>query len=138
MDLWHDVSGDPAAPLPALTAADCTLSPTSGEILRAAPIFIDTLSAPPYPSQQVATPVRLTARQAGLDASTRSICPTGRGRSAGGIVPGRSCPLDGALTGFDLQVPATRGQEIAGEVSVVTMLQPTFSIDYIQVIMNLC
>jgi hypothetical protein len=34
-------------------------------------------------------------------------------------------------------MPATRGQEIAGEVSVVMMLQPTFSIDYIQVIMNL-
>jgi hypothetical protein len=34
-------------------------------------------------------------------------------------------------------VLATRGQEIAGEVSVVMTLQPTFSIDYIQVIMNL-
>ena len=44
---------------------------------------------------------------------------------------------DEALTGFELQVSATRAQEIAGEVSVVMTLQPTFSIDYIRVIMNL-
>jgi hypothetical protein len=44
---------------------------------------------------------------------------------------------DEALTGFELQVSATRAQEIAGEVSVVMTLQPTFSIDFIRVIMNL-
>ncbi len=44
---------------------------------------------------------------------------------------------DEALTGFDLSVTATRSQEIAGEVSVVMTLQPTFSIDYIRVVMNL-
>ncbi len=44
---------------------------------------------------------------------------------------------DEALTGFDLSVSATRAQEIAGEVSVVMTLQPTFSIDYIRVVMNL-
>ena len=44
---------------------------------------------------------------------------------------------DEALTGFELQVSTTRAQEIAGEVSVVMTLQPTFSIDYIRVIMNL-
>jgi hypothetical protein len=44
---------------------------------------------------------------------------------------------DEALTGFDLSVTATRAQEIAGEVSVVMTLQPTFSIDYIRVTMNL-
>ena len=31
----------------------------------------------------------------------------------------------------------TRAQEIAGEVSVVMTLQPTFSIDYIRVVMTL-
>src|SRR5690606_6223259 len=42
-----------------------------------------------------------------------------------------------ALTGFDLEVYATRAQEIAGEVSVVMTLQPTFSIEFIQVTMCL-
>ncbi len=44
---------------------------------------------------------------------------------------------DEALTGFELGVSATRAQEIAGEVSVVMTLQPTFSIDFIRVTMNL-
>jgi hypothetical protein len=44
---------------------------------------------------------------------------------------------DEALTGFDLEVSATRAQEIAGEVAVVMTLRPTFSIDFIRVIMNL-
>jgi Phage tail sheath protein subtilisin-like domain/Phage tail sheath C-terminal domain len=44
---------------------------------------------------------------------------------------------DEALTGYELQVTATRAQEIAGEVSVVMTLQPTFSIEFIRVIMNL-
>ena len=44
---------------------------------------------------------------------------------------------DEALTGFDLSVSATRAQEIAGEVAVVMTLQPTFSIDFIRVVMNL-
>lgn len=45
--------------------------------------------------------------------------------------------LNEALTEFTLDVTATRAQEIAG-VAVVTMfLKPTFSIDYIKVIMNL-
>jgi hypothetical protein len=45
--------------------------------------------------------------------------------------------LNEALTEFTLDVTATREQEIAG-VAVVTMfLKPTFSIDYIKVIMNL-
>ena len=45
--------------------------------------------------------------------------------------------LNEALTDFTLDVSATREQEIVG-VAVVTMfLKPTFSIDYIKVIMNL-
>lgn len=44
---------------------------------------------------------------------------------------------DEALTKYDLAVTATRAQEIAGEVSVVMTLQPTFSIEYIRVTMNL-
>lgn len=44
---------------------------------------------------------------------------------------------DEALTGYELDVTATRAQEIAGEVLVSMTLQPTFSIDYIRVIMNL-
>jgi hypothetical protein len=45
--------------------------------------------------------------------------------------------LNEALTEFTLDVTATRAQEITG-VAVVTMfLKPTFSIDYIKVIMNL-
>ena len=44
---------------------------------------------------------------------------------------------DEMLTGYQLDVTATRAQEIAGEVSVEMTLQPTFSIDFIRVIMNL-
>lgn len=44
---------------------------------------------------------------------------------------------DEALTRYDLQVTATRPQEIAGEVSVVMTLQPTFSIEFVRVVMNL-
>jgi hypothetical protein len=45
--------------------------------------------------------------------------------------------LNEALTDFTLDVSATREQEVVG-VAVVTMfLKPTFSIDYIKVIMNL-
>ena len=44
---------------------------------------------------------------------------------------------DEALTGYMLDVTATRAQEIAGQVSVVMTLQPTFSIDFIRVVMTL-
>jgi hypothetical protein len=44
---------------------------------------------------------------------------------------------DEALTGYSLEVTATRAQEIAGEVNVTMTLQPTFSIDFIRVTMNL-
>jgi hypothetical protein len=44
---------------------------------------------------------------------------------------------DEALTGYHLEVAATRAQEIAGEVSVIMTIQPTFSIDYIRVTMVL-
>jgi hypothetical protein len=44
---------------------------------------------------------------------------------------------DEALTGYELEVTATRAQEIAGEVSVAMTLQPTFSIEYIRVTMIL-
>jgi hypothetical protein len=44
---------------------------------------------------------------------------------------------DEMLTGYALEVTATRAQEIAGEVSVEMTLQPTFSIDFIRVTMNL-
>jgi hypothetical protein len=44
---------------------------------------------------------------------------------------------DEALTGYELDVTATRPQEIAGEVSVVMIIQPTFSIDFIKVTMIL-
>ena len=44
---------------------------------------------------------------------------------------------DEALTGYTLDVSATRAQEIAGQVSVVMTLQPTFSIDFIRVVMTL-
>jgi Phage tail sheath C-terminal domain/Phage tail sheath protein subtilisin-like domain len=44
---------------------------------------------------------------------------------------------DEALTAYELDVTATRPQEIAGEVSVVMTLQPTFSIEFIRVVMNL-
>jgi hypothetical protein len=44
---------------------------------------------------------------------------------------------DEALTAYALDVTATRSQEISGEVSVVMTLQPTFSIEFIRVVMNL-
>jgi hypothetical protein len=44
---------------------------------------------------------------------------------------------DEALTGYALEVTATRAQETAGEVNVNMTLQPTFSIDYIRVTMTL-
>ncbi len=45
--------------------------------------------------------------------------------------------LDEMLTGYQLDVTATRAQEINGQAIVTMVLQPTFSIDYIKVIMNL-
>ena len=45
--------------------------------------------------------------------------------------------LDEMLTGYQLEVTATRAQEISGIASVVMTLQPTFSIDFIRVTMNL-
>ncbi|WP_198321123.1 phage tail sheath C-terminal domain-containing protein [Azohydromonas aeria] len=44
---------------------------------------------------------------------------------------------DEALTGYSLEVSATRQQEIAGQVSVAMTIQPTFSIDFIRVVMTL-
>lgn len=44
---------------------------------------------------------------------------------------------DEALTGYELDVTAIRAQEIEGVVSVTMVLRPTFSIDYIRVVMNL-
>jgi hypothetical protein len=44
---------------------------------------------------------------------------------------------DEALTGYQLEVTATRAQEIAGQVNVTMTLQPAFSIEYIQVTMIL-
>jgi hypothetical protein len=44
---------------------------------------------------------------------------------------------DEALTQYALDVSATRAQEIAGEVAVAMTLQPTFSIEYIRVVMVL-
>jgi hypothetical protein len=44
---------------------------------------------------------------------------------------------DEALTAYELEVSATRAQEIAGEVNVVMTLQPTFSIEYVRVTMVL-
>ena len=44
---------------------------------------------------------------------------------------------DEALVGYQLEVSATRAQEIAGECQVVMTIQPTFSIDFIQVTMYL-
>ena len=44
---------------------------------------------------------------------------------------------DEALTQYALDVSATRAQEIAGEVAVVMTLQPTFSIEFIRVVMIL-
>ena len=45
--------------------------------------------------------------------------------------------LNEQLTEFTLTVTATREQEIAGVALVTMLLKPTFSIDYIKVIMNL-
>ena len=45
--------------------------------------------------------------------------------------------LDEMLTGYTLDVSATRQQEINGIALVTMTLQPTFSIDFIKVIMNL-
>jgi hypothetical protein len=45
--------------------------------------------------------------------------------------------LDEALTQFTVTVTATRDQEVNGVALVTMLLQPTFSIDYVQVIMNL-
>lgn len=45
--------------------------------------------------------------------------------------------LDEMLIGYTLEVTATRAQEIAGQAIVTMTLQPTFSIDFIKVIMNL-
>jgi len=45
--------------------------------------------------------------------------------------------LDEMLIGYQLDVTATRAQEINGQAIVTMVLQPTFSIDYIKVIMNL-
>lgn len=45
--------------------------------------------------------------------------------------------LDEKLTGYTLDVSATRAQEIAGQAVVTMTLQPTFSIDFVKVIMNL-
>lgn len=45
--------------------------------------------------------------------------------------------LNEALVDFTLDVTATREQEIAGVCLVTMLLKPTFSIDYIKVIMNL-
>jgi hypothetical protein len=44
---------------------------------------------------------------------------------------------DEMLTGYSLDVYATRAQEIAGQAIVELTLQPTFSIDYIKVIITL-
>jgi hypothetical protein len=44
---------------------------------------------------------------------------------------------DEALTGYELDVSATRAQEIAGEVAVVMTIQPTFSIEFVKVTMIL-
>ena len=45
--------------------------------------------------------------------------------------------LDEMLIGYTLDVSATRAQEINGQAVVTMTLQPTFSIDFIKVIMNL-
>lgn len=44
---------------------------------------------------------------------------------------------DEALVGYELEVSATRAQEVAGEAIVTMTLQPTFSIDFIMVTMYL-
>lgn len=45
--------------------------------------------------------------------------------------------LDEMLIAYSLEVTATRAQEINGQAIVIMTLQPTFSIDFIKVIMNL-
>jgi hypothetical protein len=45
--------------------------------------------------------------------------------------------LNEMLTGYELDVSATRAQEINNICSVTMTLQPTFSIDFIRVTMNL-
>lgn len=45
--------------------------------------------------------------------------------------------MDEMLTSYELSVSATRSQEINGIAAVTMTLQPTFSIDYIRVTMNL-
>jgi Phage tail sheath C-terminal domain len=45
--------------------------------------------------------------------------------------------LDEMLTGYQLAVTATRDEEINGQAIVTMVLQPTFSIDFVKVIMNL-
>ncbi|HEY9227599.1 MAG TPA: phage tail sheath C-terminal domain-containing protein [Gemmatimonadaceae bacterium] len=45
--------------------------------------------------------------------------------------------LDEMLVGYTLDVSATRSQEINGQAIVTMTLQPTFSIDFVKVIMNL-
>lgn len=48
-----------------------------------------------------------------------------------------SMVLDEMLIGYTLDVSATRAQEINGQAIVTMTLQPTFSIDFVKVIMNL-
>jgi hypothetical protein len=48
-----------------------------------------------------------------------------------------SMVLDEMLIGYTLDVAATRAQEIAGQALVTMTLQPTFSIDFVKVIMTL-
>jgi hypothetical protein len=45
--------------------------------------------------------------------------------------------LDEMLVGYELDVSASRSQEIQGIAAVTMTLQPTFSIDFIRVTMNL-
>ena len=45
--------------------------------------------------------------------------------------------LDEMLVSYELEVTASRAQEIAGIAAVIMTLRPTFSIDYIRVTMNL-
>jgi hypothetical protein len=48
-----------------------------------------------------------------------------------------SMVLDEMLISYELKVSATRAQEIVGQAIVTMTLRPTFSIDFIKVIMNL-
>jgi hypothetical protein len=48
-----------------------------------------------------------------------------------------SMVFDEMLTAYTLDVSATRAQEIAGQAIVTMTIQPTFSIDYVKVVMNL-